>query len=147
MVVGGSTNENRNDQNGKRVAEDFFQTIFVFLILPLCCTYRIFRSCDTVHRLSAAVSGSGNKIYYVWHEYDGPFRQIFTAEMNVDGTGWKAKRTSGQFDKVFPQLHVAGNKIYYVWQQPDATKNRQIWTAEMNIDGEEWKQLQETTPL
>ena len=34
---------------------------------------------------------SGNKIYCVWHEYDGPFRQIFTAEMNIDGTGWKAE--------------------------------------------------------
>jgi len=92
---------------------------------------------------------SGNKIHFVWHEYDGPFRQIFTAEMNIDGTGWKAeKRTSGQFDKVFPQLHVARNKIYTVWQQPDATKNRQIWTAEMSIDGTGWKEVQRTnTPF
>jgi hypothetical protein len=79
---------------------------------------------------------SGNKIYYVWNEYDGPFRQIFTAEMNIDGTGWKAeKRTSGQYDKVFPQLQVVGSKIYYVRQQPDASKNRQIWTMEMSMDG------------
>jgi hypothetical protein len=92
---------------------------------------------------------SGNRIYYVWHEYDGPFRQIFTAEMNTDGTGWKSeKRTSGQFDKVFPQLHAVGNKIYYVRQQPDATKNRQIWTAEMNIDRTGWKEVQRTnTPF
>jgi len=63
---------------------------------------------------------SEEKIYYVWHEYDGPFRQIFTAEMNIDGTGWKAeKRTSGPSDKTFPQLQVVGNKIYYVHQQPD----------------------------
>ena len=88
---------------------------------------------------------SGNKIYYVWHEYDGPYRQIFTAEMNINGTGWKAeKRTSGQFDKVFPQLHVAGNKIHYVWQQPDATKNRQIWTAEVKADETGWKEVQRT---
>jgi len=92
---------------------------------------------------------SGNKIFYVWHEYDGPYRQIFTAGMNVDGTGWKAeKRTSGQFDKVFPQLQVVGNKIYYVRQQPDATKNRQIWTMEMDIGGTEWKEVQRTnTPF
>ena len=92
---------------------------------------------------------SGNNAYYVWHGYDGPFRHIFTAEMRIDGTGWKAeKRTSGQFDKVFPQLHVAGNKIYYVRQQPDATKNRQIWTMEMNIDGTGWKEVQRTnTPF
>jgi hypothetical protein len=92
---------------------------------------------------------SGDKIYYVWHEYDGPFRQIFTAEMNIDGTGWRAeKRTSGQYDKVFPQLQVVENKIYYVRQQPDATKNRQIWTMEMNIDGTGWKEIQRTnTPF
>ena len=92
---------------------------------------------------------SGNRIYYVWHEYDGPFRQIFTAEMNIDGTGWKAeKRTSGRFDKVFPQLQVVGNKIYYVRQQPDATKNRQILTMETNVDGTGWKEAQRTnTPF
>jgi hypothetical protein len=92
---------------------------------------------------------AGNKIYYVWHEYDGPYRQIFTAKMDTDGTGWKAeKRTSGRFDKVFPQLHVAGNKIYYVRQQPDESKNRQIWTMEMNIDGTGWKEVQRTdTPF
>ncbi len=91
----------------------------------------------------------GDKIYYVWHEYDGPFRQIFTAQMNQDGTAWKAeKRTSGQFDKVFPQLHVVGNKIYYVRQQPDAMKNRQIWTMEMNTDGTGWKEIQRSnTPF
>src|SRR5512136_2454141 len=78
---------------------------------------------------------SGNKIYYVWHEYDGPFRQIFTAEMDIDGTGWKAeRRTSGQFDKVFPQLQVVGRKIHYVRQQPNAAKNRQIWTMQTDMD-------------
>ena len=92
---------------------------------------------------------SGNKIYYVWHEYDGPFRQIFTAEMNIDGKGWRAeKRTSGQYDKVFPQLQVVESKIYYVRQQPDATKNRQIWTMEVNTDGTGWKEVQRTdTPF
>lgn len=91
---------------------------------------------------------SGNKIYYVWHEYDGPFRQIFTSEMNINGTGWKAeKRTSGQYDKVFPQLQVVGNKIYYVRQQPDGTNNRQIWTMEMNMDGTDWKEIQRTNTL
>jgi len=65
------------------------------------------------------------------------------------GTGWKAeKRTSGQYDKVFPQLQVVGSKIYYVRQQPDASKNRQIWTMEMCMDGTGWKEVQRTdTPF
>ena len=88
---------------------------------------------------------SGEKIYYVWHEYDGPFRQIFTAEMNINRTGWKAeKKTSGQYDKTFPQLQVVASKIYYVRQQPDPMKNRQIWTMEMNVDGTGWKEVQRT---
>jgi hypothetical protein len=88
---------------------------------------------------------SGDKIYYVWHEYDGPFRQIFTAVMHINGKGWKAeKKTSGQYDKVFPQLQVFEDKIYYVRQQPDETKNRQIWTMEMNVDGTGWKEVQRT---
>jgi len=91
----------------------------------------------------------GKKIYYVWHEYEGPSRQIFTAEMNIDGTGWKAtQRTFGRFDKVFPQIQVAKDKIYYVRQQPDETKNRQIWTMEMNLHGSGWKEVQRTnTPF
>jgi len=122
--------------------------IFIFIpSLSISSGLLITRTPSTGYQPQFQVSG--NKIYYVWHEYDGPFRQIFTAEMNTDGTGWKAeKRTSGQFDKVFPQLQVVGNKIYYVRQQPDATKNRQIWTMEMNIDGTEWKEFQRTnTPF
>jgi hypothetical protein len=134
---------------GKWCFRIFFQTILCFFVLQISFASDLIpiRTPSTGYQPQFQVSG--NKIHFVWHEYDGPFRQIFTAEMNIDGTAWKAdKRTSGQFDKVFPQLHVAGNKIYYIWQQPDATKNRQIWTAEMNIDGTEWKQVQRTnTPF
>ncbi|MBS3918326.1 MAG: hypothetical protein KG012_05515 [Deltaproteobacteria bacterium] len=125
------------------------------LILPLFFTISIslaldfapIRTPSTGYQPQFQVSG--NKIYYVWHEYDGPYRQIFTAEMNTDGTGWRSeKRTSGQFDKVFPQLQVANDKIYYVRQQPDLTINRQIWTMEMSIDGTGWKEVQRTnTPF
>jgi hypothetical protein len=127
----------------------FSQMILSFFILqvPFASDLSSIRTLSTGYQPQFQVSG--NKIYYVWHQYDGPFRQIFTAEMKTDGTGWKAeKRTSGQFDKVFPQLQVVGNKIYYVRQQPDATKNRQIWTMEMNIDGTGWKEVQRTnTPF
>jgi hypothetical protein len=121
--------------------------LFFTLSISLALDFAPIRTPSTGYQPQFQVSG--NRIYYVWHEYDGPFRQIFTAEMNTDGTGWKAeKRTSGQFDKVFPQLQVVGNKIYYIRQQPDATKNRQIWTMEMNIDGTEWKEVQRTnTPF
>ncbi|NWF53751.1 MAG: hypothetical protein HXY45_03040 [Syntrophaceae bacterium] len=86
------------------------------------------------------------RLYFVWHEYDGPVRQVFTGEMNADGTGWKARmRTSGLFDKTFPQLQVSGDRIFYVRQQPDTGKNRQIWTMEMNLDGTGWREAQRTS--
>jgi len=120
---------------------------FFILSISLALDFAPIRTPSTGYQPQFQVLG--NKIYYVWHEYDGPSRQIFTAEMNTDGTGWKSeKRTSGQFDKVFPQLQVVGNKIYYVRQQPDLTKNRQIWTMEMSIDGTGWKEVQRTnTPF
>ena len=128
--------------------------LVLFFTFSLLCTFPAYandlilmRTPSTGYQPQFQVAG--NRIYYVWHEYDGPYRQIFTAEMNVNGTGWKAaQRTSGRFDKVFPQLHVSGSKIYYVRQQPDETKNRQIWTMEMNIDGTGWKEVQRThTPF
>ena len=87
---------------------------------------------------------NGGKIYYAWHEADGSdFRkaryQIWTAQMNIDGTGWHAiQRTSTPFDKYTPQLQVRGDKIYYVWEESDG-KHRQIWTASVNQDGTGWK--------
>ncbi len=126
-----------------------FSNLFTSLTLSVsgASDLKAFRTPSTGYQPQFQVTG--NKIYYVWHEYDGPFRQIFTAEMSTDGTNWKAeKRTSGQDDKVFPQLQVVEKKIYYVRQQPDATKNRQIWTMEMNTDGTGWKEVQRTkTPF
>jgi hypothetical protein len=84
------------------------------------------------------------RIYYTWHEADGPDwqkarYQIWTSQMNIDGTGWLAtQRTFAGFDKYTPQLQVAGGKIYYVWEESDG-KHRQIWTAVKNKDGTGWK--------
>jgi hypothetical protein len=85
----------------------------------------------------------GGRIYLAWHEADGPdWRkaryQIWTAVMNVDGTGWQVnQRTTAGFDKYTPQLQVTGGTIYYVWEESDG-KRRQIWTAVTNKDGMGW---------
>ncbi|OGU70036.1 MAG: hypothetical protein A2W30_04910, partial [Ignavibacteria bacterium RBG_16_36_9] len=74
----------------------------------------------------------GSKIYYVWRGLTGISFEIWTAEMNIDGTGFSAtQRTTGSNDKWEPQLQVVGIKIYYIWRAPDGS-NQQIWTAEMN---------------
>lgn len=63
---------------------------------------------------------NGNKIYYTWHEADGPnWRkaryQIWTAHMNVDGTGWEAtQKTFTPFDKYPPNYRsiISGVSAY-----------------------------------
>ena len=86
------------------------------------------------------------KIYCIWREYDGTKYQIWTAEMNIDGTGWVAtKRTTSAFSKESPQLQVTDTKIYYTWQEYDSNFFYQIWTAEINIDGTGWVATQRTT--
>jgi hypothetical protein len=86
-----------------------------------------------------------NKIYYVRQQPDASKnRQIWTMEMNIDGTGWKeVRRTDTPFDKQFPQLQVFEYKTYYTWNESDG-RYRQIWTAEMNLDGPEGNE--KTTP-
>lgn len=52
----------------------------------------------------------GSKIYYVWYEMDGSgTHQIWTAEMNTNGTGLSGtKRTTTSPNKYNPQLQVTG---------------------------------------
>ena len=72
---------------------------------------------------------SANKAYYVWHKYDGPCRQIFTAEMNINGTGpGGEKRTRSPYGKYDPQFQIVGNRIYYVWHE-DHGPTKPIWVS------------------
>jgi len=71
----------------------------------------------------------GNKIYYVWEESDGKHRQVWTASVNRNGTGWKAeKRTTSPYGKYDPQFQIIGNKIHYVWHE-DHGPTEPIWSA------------------
>jgi uncharacterized repeat protein (TIGR01451 family) len=86
----------------------------------------------------------GDKIYYVWSELDGLSFQIFTGEMDTDGSDWSAtQRTTTASAKSLPQLQVVGDKIYYIWSEFDGTFD-QIWTAEMNVDGTGWAATRRT---
>ena len=87
----------------------------------------------------------GTKIYYVWVDENGFNDNIYTAEMNTDGTGWSVtQRTSNNTHKDYPQLQVVGTKIYYVWSESDGS-NAQIWTASMDTDGNNWGAFKRTT--
>jgi len=106
-------------------------------------TQRTFNSYDKEYPQLQVV---GSKIYYVWKEKDDSnYYQIWTGEMNTNGTGWSAtKRTTSAYDKDQPQLQVVGSNIYYVWQESDGS-NYQIWTAKMDTIGSGWDAQQMTT--
>jgi len=72
----------------------------------------------------------GDKIYYLWEESDGKYRQIWTARVNKDGTVWKSeKRTKSSYGKYDPEFQIIGNRIYYVWHE-DHGPIEPIWVAE-----------------
>lgn len=99
------------------------------------------RTASSYDKSNPQLQAVGGKIYYVWDEYDttNHRHQIWTAEMNADGTGWTAtKRTTSAYDKYNPQFQVVFTKIYYVWYEMDAGSIWQIWTGEMNTDGTGW---------
>ena len=76
---------------------------------------------------------SGNKIYYVWEESDGNYRQVWTGMMGKAGTGWSAeKRTTSPYGKYDPQLQVTGGKVYYVWHE-DHGRTEPIWVANERV--------------
>ena len=79
----------------------------------------------------------GTKIYYAWQEPStATKKQIWTAVMNTDGSGWVAtERTTSAYNKEKPQLQVVGTVIYYVWFERDVPNKNQIVTAVMNTDG------------
>lgn len=86
-----------------------------------------------------------SKIYYVFNSSDGDNTQIWTAEMNTDGSGWNAtQRTFTAYNSSLPKLQVVDNKIYYVYSEHDGS-NWQIWTAELNLINNNWDATKRTT--
>jgi hypothetical protein len=105
------------------------------------------RTTSAYYKYEPQLQVVGDKIYYVWRECDDSFSdyQIWTGEMNTDGTNWTAtQRTEGTHERYQPQLQVVGTKIYYVWVEYDGSYV-QIWTGEMNTDGTNWTATQRTT--
>jgi hypothetical protein len=82
----------------------------------------------------------GDKIYYVWSEA-GSSGELWTGEMNTDGTGWQAtRRTFSPTHKanpgrlLYPQLQVVGNKIHYVWTEENSvTSVNELWRGELDL--------------
>lgn len=96
---------------------------------------------DTMHADYARnpnqeVVAAASKIYYVYNrETPGGDYGVFTAEMNMDGTGYIAvQRTFRENDLEEPQMDVSGDFIYYIWNEYIPVPNyRQLWTGRLAV--------------
>ena len=76
----------------------------------------------------------GDKIYSVFSNS----AQVFTAEMNTDGTGWSSTQmTSTSGTKQHPQMQVAGDSLWVIWRQLTGGL-WQHYQGVMNVDGTGW---------
>jgi hypothetical protein len=91
------------------------------------------RTSDNVNKTNPQLQVVGDKIFFIWIQPDVlGFDQIWTAEMNIDGSDFSTKQmTFSKENKKDPQLQVVGSKIYYVWIGPGEKGFDQIYTAEM----------------
>ena len=97
------------------------------------------------HRGFPQLQVYGSKIYYTWHQHDSTDYIFWTANSNLDGTGWsQTARESDTVAKFYSELQVYGSKIYYTWREFDGAKY-QIWVANSNLDGTNWIATQQTT--
>lgn len=86
----------------------------------------------------------GSKAYLAWSQHDGTYYQIYTGEVDLDGTNFSAAaKTSTNTYKYIGGIEVVGTKIYYTYT--DQGTSRQIYTAEMNTDGTGWSATQRTS--
>ena len=87
-------------------------------------------------------------LYYTWGAVStASKRQIWTAKMDKDGTGWSAsENTTSAYHKYSPKQVTDGTKVYYSWSETDGTY-RQIWTGVQLINFTGWAATKKTTTL
>jgi hypothetical protein len=87
------------------------------------------RTTSPFDKYTPQIEVDDEKIYYVWEESDGKYRQIWSAVTNRDGTEWRSeKRTRSLYGKYDPQFQMVDNKLYYVWHE-DHGSTEPIWVA------------------
>jgi len=86
---------------------------------------------------------AGNKVYYLWHQYDGAFMQMWMAYADLDGSDFVAVQlTTGGMDSMYGQLEIVGEKIYYIYGR--MIGRWEIHTATSNLDGSNFSPTQQT---
>lgn len=74
--------------------------------------------------------------------------QIYTAQSNSDGSGWRTTqrtfRTEGYRTEQLFNLQVASGRIHYAWEEKGDTDQWQMWAASSALDGSDFKAVQHT---
>lgn len=83
---------------------------------------------------------AGKRIYYEYFGEDEKHAwQIYTAQSNLDGSGWKSTQRTFESDGYRTEqegnLQVAGKSVYNAWPEKDEKGDWQLWTSISNLDG------------
>ncbi len=94
----------------------------------------------TAETTSVAVDSDGVKLYYAAFAHNGTTEAFYTANSNLDGTGFSAWTTqtapdgAGDSDDNYIDMVLVGSKMYFVaYLHIDATAS--VQTASSNLDG------------
>ena len=92
---------------------------------------------------------AGKRIYYEYFgEDENHAWQIYTAQSNLDGSGWKSTQRTFEPDGYRTEqegnLQVAGERVYNAWPEKDEKGDWQLWTSISNLDGSHFKATKRT---
>jgi len=92
---------------------------------------------------NAEMQVSGHKVYYLWHQFDGTYWQMWMAVSDLDGSNFAAALlTTGNVNTLYGQFEVEGEKIYYVYGR--LIGRWEIHTATSDLDGSNFVPVQQT---
>jgi hypothetical protein len=92
---------------------------------------------------------AGKRIYYEYFGQDESRTwQIYTAQSNLDGSGWKSTQRTFEPDGYRTEqegnLQVAGKHVYNGWPEKDEKGDWQLWTSISDLDGSNFKAAKRT---
>lgn len=80
------------------------------------------------------VDASNQKLDYVFLQWEGEDQHLFTAQMNLDGTGFQAtKRRDATYEMSMysPRVDLEASPLHYLWYEEDEDTLKQIWTGKL----------------
>jgi len=89
---------------------------------------------DATDKYGIRMKANGTKIYHAWYQNN----QIYTSEMNNNGSGFLATQQTNTGSNHAPDLEIYNNQIYIVWSNYATGNIYNTMLATANLDGTNW---------